>query len=33
MEGLKIGATTFGVTEKEVDMHLLYILSGLIVEE
>jgi len=33
MEGLKIGAATFGVTEKEIDMHLLYILSGLIVEE
>ena len=33
MEGLKVGADTFGVTEKEVDMHLLYILSGLIVEE
>ncbi len=33
MEGLKVGAATFGVTEKEVDMHLLYILSGLIVEE
>ena len=33
MEGLKVGADTFGITEKEVDMHLLYILSGLIVEE
>ena len=33
IEGLKIAAHTFGITEKEVDMNLMYILSGLIVEE
>lgn len=33
IEGLKLSANTFGVTEKEVDMQLLYIMSGLLVEE
>jgi len=33
LEGLKIMEKTIGVSEKEIDMELLYILSGLIVEE
>lgn len=33
IEGLKMAAKTIGVTEKEVEMQILYILSGLIVEE
>lgn len=33
VEGLKLAANTYGITEKEIDMQLLYILSGLITEE
>ena len=33
LEGLKVAAHTFGIAEKEVEQNLLYILSGLIVEE
>ena len=33
LEGLKLASKTVGVTEKEIDTQLLYILSGLIVEE
>ena len=33
LEGLKVTSKTFGVSEKDVDNELLYILSGLIAEE
>lgn len=33
VEGLKVSANTFGVSEREVDMQLLYIVSGLLLEE
>ena len=33
IEGLKVASQTLGVTEKEVDDELLYMLSGLILEE
>lgn len=33
LEGLKLASKTIGVTEKEIDTQLLYILSGLIAEE
>ena len=32
LEGMKIDAQTFGITEKMVDEQLLYIMQGLIVE-
>lgn len=33
IEGLKVASKTFGVSEKDVDSELLYILSGLIADE
>ena len=33
LEGMKIDAQTFGVTEKMVDEQLLYIMQGLIIDE
>lgn len=33
IEGLKVASQTMGITEKEVDDELLYLLSGLILEE
>lgn len=33
LEGLKVTSKTFGVSEKDVDSELLYILSGLIADE
>lgn len=33
LEGMKIGAQTFGITEKMVDEQLLYIMQGLIIED
>ena len=33
LEGMKICAKTFGVSEKKVDRELLYIVSGLVMEE
>ncbi|MDE7428945.1 MAG: TetR/AcrR family transcriptional regulator, partial [Lachnospiraceae bacterium] len=32
LEGMKINAQTFGITEKMVDEQLLYIMQGLIIE-
>ena len=32
LEGMKINAQTFGVTEKMVDEQLLYIMEGLIID-
>ncbi len=32
LEGMKINAQTFGITEKMVDAQLLYIMQGLIIE-
>ncbi len=32
LEGLKINAQTFGITEADVDRQLLYIMQGLIIE-
>lgn len=33
IEGLKIASQTFGVTERDIDRELLYIMSGLIAED
>ena len=33
LEGMKIDAQTFGITEKMVDAQLLYIMQGLIIDD